>query len=210
MSAAGLLLVFAALGNVARFSEPAPAGALGVDGVRVKLPGGEVPAYVDEPIDPDFLDVLGAKEVTFRTYETIDNAPVWIFIGYFDRQKTGSQVHSPKHCYPGSGWSILSEENVPAPWGTGEIKALVVSDGVEKRVVHYWYQTPGRMHSDVIGLKFYLTRNAVMRKTQDVVFVRVSTPLKGNFAESSAKLRRYSMAVKKEIDELYRVQHETG
>jgi len=135
---------------------------------------------------------------------------VWMFLGYFDKQKEGSQVHSPIHCYPGSGWSIISEKEIAAAWGGENIRALVVSDGIEERLVHYWYQTPGRVISGVLGLKIQLTRNAVVRKAQEVVFVRLSTPLKNDYAAAQERLNTHSTTVKEKIDDLYRRRHEAG
>ena len=39
----------------------------------------------------------------------IPGSVVWLFIGYFGTQHENSQIHSPKHCYPGAGWNILDE-----------------------------------------------------------------------------------------------------
>ena len=99
---------------------------------------------------------------------------------------------------------------VPAPWGGESVRALVVSDGVEERLVHYWYQTPGRVISNVIGLKLQLTKNAIVRKPQQVVFVRLSTPLKNDYAGAEKRLSGHSTAVKEKIENLYRRRHETG
>jgi EpsI family protein len=70
---------------------------------------------VDEALEPQLFDALRAREVLYRTYEPDADEPVWVFAGYFDRQREGSQVHSPRHCYPGSGWNIERETRWPWP-----------------------------------------------------------------------------------------------
>ncbi len=211
LTAAALIIFCAILGNYLRFSEPVGAASLGIETVRLTVPGANTALpYVEEEIDAEFLDLLRAKEVVFRTYAPNENTPVWLFMGYFDQQKEGSQVHSPIHCYPGSGWSIVSEKKVPAPWGAGSIRALVVSDGFDERLVHYWYQTPGSVLSGVFGLKLRLTTNAIVRKPQEVVFVRISTSLQGDRSGAEERLRKYSVDVKEKIESLYRNRHETG
>jgi EpsI family protein len=198
---AGLILaVFAVVGNYLRFSAPPPAAALGLDGYSLDSPA---PAYEVEPIDAAFLALLGAREVSFRTYRAGDDAKVWVFLGYFDRQREGSQVHSPKHCYPGSGWTILSETNVAAPWGKGRVKRLVVSDGVEERLVYYWFQTDDRALNNVFELKFHLTRQAVLRQHQDVVFARISTTIGDDVDAAELTLRDYSAHMESVISGLY-------
>jgi EpsI family protein len=192
------LIIFAAAGNYLRFSSTAGASSLGLDQYELENRGG---AYEIEPIDTGFLDMLGAREVSFRTYGGEER--VWVFLGYFDRQKEGSQVHSPKHCYPGSGWSILSESDVEAPWGKARLKRLVVSNGSENRLVYYWFQTSDRVLNNVFSLKYYLTRQAVLRHHQDVVFARVSTAIGGGENAAEDRLREYSLEIQQKIGELF-------
>jgi EpsI family protein len=207
--AGSILVVFAVAGNYLRFAAPATAPAIGLDSYQLAGPDS---TYEIEPIDGEFLDVLGAREVSFRTYRGGGDKPVWVFLGYFDRQKEGSQVHSPKHCYPGSGWSILEDGKVEAPWGTDRVKRLVVSNGSEKRLVYYWFQTADRILNDVLELKYYLTQRALVRHSQDVVFARVSTAMErtggGNGPQDDEMaenlLREYSRVIEKTIGDMYR------
>jgi len=203
------LALLAVAGNYLRFAAPASAPVIALDTYQLTGPDS---SYEIEPIDGEFLAILGAREVSFRTYRGSGDKAVWVFLGYFDRQKEGSQVHSPKHCYPGSGWSILDESEVAAPWGNGRVKRLVVSDGTERRLVYYWFQTADRILSDVFELKYYLTRRALLRHPQDVVFARVSTAmdgmggLGGGHEEELAELllREYSRVIEGTIGDLYR------
>lgn len=196
--AAATLSAMALAGHVIRAGEPVGDGTLGLDGVTL----GER-AFVADTLDAEFLDVLRAREVLFRTYDPNTDRPVWLFLGYFDRQKEGSQVHSPRHCYPGSGWTIEQELSVPARWRDGALAALVVDNGGERRVVCYWYQTPFGIEDDVFRLKLALTRQAVMRRPQDVVFASVSTPLLGDVSRATARAAGVAQAVEHEIARLY-------
>ncbi len=197
----GLVVLAAALlGNTWRASEPPPAPMLGLKGIEL----GEH-SFQDEPLDPQFLDVLRAREVTFRAYDD-QTRPIWLFAGYFDRQREGSQVHSPRHCYPGSGWAIVSEAVVPAPWdSTIDVMSLVVSDGSSQRLVYYWYQTPTRVLHSVLSLKLELTRRAALGKRQEVVFARVSTTIDENKQEA-VRLQSIATQLNGEIDRLYQAR----
>ena len=196
--AAATLSAMALAGQVIRAGEPTGDRNLGLDGVTV----GEG-AFVADTLDAQFLDVLRAREVLFRTYDPNTDAPVWLFLGYFDRQKEGSQVHSPRHCYPGSGWTIERELTVSAPWRDGALSTLVVNNGSERRVVCYWYQTPFGIEGDVFRLKLALTRQALMRRPQDVVFASVSTPLSGDVDRATARAAGLAEQVEHEIARLY-------
>jgi EpsI family protein len=199
------IVVLAVAGNALRASEREPAPPLGLASLAVEAGGGP---YADEPLEPAFLDELRAREVLHRTYAPDSDAPVWVFLGYFDRQKEGSQVHSPRHCYPGSGWSIESEPSWPAPWG-GDLHSLVVFDGVERRLVLYWFQMRSRVEPDVLPLKIALTRQALVRGAQDVVFASLSTPADAGLAEAHERLLPFARAVQSEIGRLYRERDES-
>jgi len=202
--AAVVLALAAVAGNYLRFSTPPAASALGLEGYRLRDATGQAGTYEVEPIDTQFLDLLGAREVTFRTYRDGTGQSVWVFMGYFDRQKEGSQVHSPKHCYPGSGWNILAEGKVPSPWGEGRVKRLIVSNGTDERLVYYWFQTSTRILNDVFALKYYLTRQAMLRHPQELVFVRISSGTDDGMEAAEAVVREYSQRVYGAVDELYK------
>ncbi len=199
------LLLLGAAGNYLSFSAPPAAGSLGIDGYRIGAADFEV-----EPIDERFLDLLGAREVSFRTYVSGGDDRVWVFLGYFDRQKEGSQVHSPKHCYPGSGWAIVAEADVVSPWGEGRVKRLRVSDGASERLVYYWFQTADRVLNNVFVLKYHLTRQALLRHPQDVVFARVSTGVDSGTEKAEELLKEYSLLVEQAIGELYDAREPRG
>ena len=201
-----ILLILGAAGNYLRFSEAPEAGPLGLDRVRLAQAG---TGYREEPLDDGFLETLKAREVIFRTYETGAGDAVWLFMGYFDKQKEGSQVHSPKNCYPGSGWNIIEEQTVSAPWGKGSVHSLVVTDGFERRLVYYWFQTTGDYLAGVLPLKLYLTKNAVMRKPQDVVFIRISTIIGSSRRSAEERLLPYALGVRDEVETLYGIRNET-
>ena len=63
----------------------------------------------DGRLEEASLGILGADATLFRTYRKEGSLPIWLFLGYFGSQQERSQIHSPKHCYPGSGWNILRE-----------------------------------------------------------------------------------------------------
>jgi len=200
-----MMTLLAVAGNALRAGAPRTAGAIELSGLAVD----SATAYVDEPMEKAFLDVLRAREVLYRTYEPDSDAPVWVFLGYFDQQKEGSQVHSPRHCYPGSGWNIESEPSWPAPWGDGEVRSLVVHDGVERRLVLYWYQLTSRVESDVLPLKIELARRAMVRDAQDVVFASISTRADPTIDGAMTRLTPYARSIHTEVARLYRERNES-
>ena len=196
--AAVMLATMAFAGHALRASEVARDESIGLS--EVAIAGRE---FAEQALDADFLDVLRAREVLFRTYDPHADEPVWLFLGYFDRQKEGSQVHSPRHCYPGSGWNIEQELALPATWRDGVVHALVVNNGRERRLVCFWYQTPFAIEGDVLRLKVALTRQALLRRPQDVVFASVSTPFTGGIEPATERALAVAREVENEIVRLY-------
>jgi EpsI family protein len=195
-----LVAAFALAGNVLRAGAPSPGDDIELRSVTTTA----LQSFTAKTLDAEFLDVLRARDVLYRTYTGQGGEPVWLFLGYFDRQKEGSQVHSPRHCYPGSGWNIEQEPRWNAPWGSGGVASLVVSDGSERRLVVYWYQLDGRTETDVIPLKLEMTRRAVLRRPQDVVFASISTPVSRSLDETMARLVPMARDIHAEIERLFR------
>jgi EpsI family protein len=199
--------VAAGLGaHVIRATESGEAGTLGLAAASI----GEGTPYRDESLDSDFQATLRAREVFYRSYAADEDIPVWVFLAYFDRPREGSQVHSPRHCYPGAGWSIEEEIQTEAPWRDGNMHALIVSDGSVKRLVCYWYQTPDGIVSDVLRLKLVLMKQAVLRRPQDVVYGNVSTRIDTDRAAAYQHIAPYVRDAEQQIEQLYREQNGPG
>jgi len=144
---------------------------------------------LDGRLEAESLLLLGADATLFRTYRREGSPPVWLFLGYFGSQQEHSQIHSPKNCYPGSGWNILSEGTVSinAPTDVLRARKLVISDGIGKRLVVYWFSTPTGVMNDEFALKWYQTKRSLFGKPQVSTFVRFSTPVPEGMDESAVE-----------------------
>jgi EpsI family protein len=145
---------------------------------RFDLIPGAVTGYTvrDEYIPPQSLIVLGADTTIARTYTDGSGEQIELFIGYFAAQQERSQIHSPKHCYPGSGWDILAEGSlmVRLPGRSEPARRLVISDGIESRFVVYWFTMQGRVIPDEFALKWNQMSSALLGRPQSAAFVRFS------------------------------------
>ena len=143
----------------------------------------------DNFLEPASLSVLGADATLFRTFLGDDSPPIWLFLGYFGAQQEHSQIHSPKNCYPGSGWNILQEVTITVtiPDGAFRAKKLLISDGVQRRIVIYWFSTPTGPLMDEFALKWYQAKRSLSGKPQVSTFVRFSTILSDETATDTAE-----------------------
>ncbi|MBU8920321.1 MAG: EpsI family protein [Bacteroidales bacterium] len=144
---------------------------------------------VEEYIEPESLRLLGADTTLARSY-TGEEGTIELFLGYFARQQENSQIHSPKHCYPGSGWNIISESGVIIAVGSkkNRAKELVITDGGSRRLVIYWFSMNGEFIPDEFALKFHQMKSALLSRSQAAAFIRFSTPITEG-SEATARKR---------------------
>ena len=147
----------------------------------------------DQPIDAETLEVLGTGDFLSRLYSSGQSAaPISLFIGYFPTQRTGTTIHSPKNCLPGSGWAFESSSAVmleDAAGKTHRIGEYVIAKDDNRQYVMYWYQAHGRSVSDEYMAKIYLVSDAIRMNRTDGALVRVITPIPSSGQLSEAKLR---------------------
>lgn len=147
-----------------------------------------------EVVIPQYaLDVLGAGEFLERTYtQAANEPPVDLFLAYFPSQRMGSTIHSPQNCLPGSGWTpVESTRSTLTSPGGGRVlfNRYVLSKGLDKMLVLYWYQAHGRVVASEYWAKFYLVADAIRINRSDGALVRVMTPIARDEGLESAQQR---------------------
>jgi EpsI family protein len=126
------------------------------------------------------LNVLGPGDFLERRYNAADKPPIDLFLAYFPEQTTGDQIHSPKHCLPGAGWSPFYSTVLHIPWGHGQLlnaNYYALELGSDREVVLYWFQSQGRTTASEYWEKFYLVADALRANRTDGALVRVITGL---------------------------------
>lgn len=147
----------------------------------------------DQEIDQETRDVLGAGDFLSRIYSRDpQTAPIGLFIAYFPTQRTGQSIHSPKHCLPGAGWVFDSSDYVDLVDVNGKphhVGEYIISNGVGRQFVIYWYQAHGRSIANEYTAKIYMIADAMRLNRTDAALVRVITPIASNEEVSAAKKR---------------------
>ncbi len=157
----------------------------------------------DEPIGPESLRMLGADATSFRVYRDGDGRIYWFFLGFFASQQENSQIHSPKHCYPGSGWDILEEGSIHIEAGSTGVtaKSIVILRGADKRLVIYWFWTRDGVITDEFSLKWHQMKSCLLARPPSAAFIRFSTTLtKGEQEESREALIRFIERLSPDIE----------
>lgn len=131
---------------------------------------------------PRVESVAGMDHYVLKQYRQQDGSFIWLYLGYYESQRRGDIIHSPKNCLPGSGWQPIDKgleaiEVSASPARKIEVNRYVIQKGLEKRVVLYWYQSRGRVYASEYWGKIYLVLDALTRNRTDGSLVRVSAPV---------------------------------
>jgi EpsI family protein len=135
--------------------------------------------------DKQVYDVLGVDDSMLISYLGPEGKSVQLYVGYYQSQREGDLIHSPKNCMPGSGWDItdtsLSELTLPGkdPQKIKVIK-LILEKGTSKQVVLYWFQSRGRFIASEYLQKIYMVWDAITKNRTDEAFVRLIAPVGPN------------------------------
>ena len=130
-------------------------------------------------IADDIRKILGNGYFLQRMYtRSPSEPPVELFLAYFPSQRTGSTIHSPKNCLPGSGWEPLESSHIPlqGPGGKNIVaNRYILQRGNSRLLVLYWYESQGRAIASEYWAKFYLVVDTISHNRSDGALVRFIT-----------------------------------
>jgi len=152
-----------------------------------------------QPIESIYLDALKLDDYLMSDYRGTSGLPINFYVAYYDSQRKGHSVHSPRSCLPGGGWLIRSFERKSLPLGAALLPAnrAVIELGDQKQVVYYWFQQRGRTITNEYLVKWYIFWDALTRNRTDGALVRLSAPIMTGMDESQvdAEIGRFAAAV---------------
>jgi len=147
------------------------------------------------PLDPQIEQVLGVDEYLLRLDTTRSGETVWLFVGYWARQRSGAQMHSPRNCLPGTGWEPISASQIDVEVmpdrPTIRINRYLVQKPGERRLVYYWYQRHDETVASELAARWMRVVGALVHNQSNGALVRVSTTLTGEPQQSDAVLMAY-------------------
>ena len=90
-------------------------------------------------IAEDIRKILGDGDFMQQVFRRPSDEPsIELFIAYFPSQRTGSTIHSPKNCLPGSGWVAVESLHVPISRPDGTVVSVnryVIQKSNNRRLV---------------------------------------------------------------------------
>ena len=122
---------------------------------------------------------------------------VQLYIGYYESQREGSIIHSPRNCMIGKGWNMIETSRinltVPShPHDLIKVIYLLIQKGLDKQIVLYWYYSRGRVISSEYYQKIYLVIDSITRRRTDGSFVRLILPVKDSEKQTLEVLKGFA------------------
>ena len=161
---------------------------------------GEWQGQVDATLEPDVLNILKLNDYVMRDYSDAAGRHIWLYIGFWETQRKGAQIHSPKHCLPGGGWEPLEASLISIPF-EGEHQKIVVNLYVlqkesQQQVVTYWYQSQGQVIAKEIDAKLQLIKSAIVRNRTDGALIRLTSPVTTTVEDAFTRQVEYIRALR--------------
>jgi EpsI family protein len=157
------------------------------------------------PLDADVITLLKLNDYVMRRYVAGDGTNLWLYIGYWESQRKGAIIHSPRNCLPGNGWEPIDSSRLTIPMAAPRTALTVNRYLVQKdhlqQVVLYWYQARGRAMAGEIEARVELISSAMLQNRTDGALVRVSALVKGDAAATTARLTSYVQALVPALEE---------
>lgn len=155
-----------------------------------------------ERMERIYVDALQLDDYLLSDYRASSGESVNLYVAYYESQRKGASVHSPKTCLPGGGWQIreFSQVEIPGAGTSGSplrVNRSLIQMGDERLLVYYWFQQRGRLMTNEYLVKWYLFWDALVRNRTDGALVRLTVPLEPgqDAGEADELLRAFSQTI---------------
>jgi len=152
----------------------------------------------DDLLEAQIVSVLGVSDYVNRSYVNFGGEPVGLYVGYYQSQRSGETIHSPKNCLPGAGWEAVRAGHLVIPMTAMPAIAVneyLVEKGLTQYLVLYWYQAHGRVIASEYSGKAWLAFDAITRNRTDAALVRVLTSTTNGEEQARARVVKFVQAL---------------
>jgi exosortase D (VPLPA-CTERM-specific) len=152
-----------------------------------------------ESLESVYQDALKLDDYLLADYVQTSGAPVNLYIAYYNSQRKGEAVHSPRSCLPGGGWQLrgFDQRTLNGVTINGQplrVNRTLIELGNQRQLVYYWFQQRGRNVTNEFAVKWYLFWDALTRHRTDGALVRLIVSLPTTSSEADADRRLTDMA----------------
>ena len=150
----------------------------------------------DMVLDAETLRMLKSSDYVMRRYVDGAGNTAWLYMAYWQSQRRGSDIHSPRNCLPAGGWEPVETKRLTIPVVGGATGAITVNSYLiqkdrQLQVVIYWFQAQGVAVAGELDAKIQMVRSAVLKNRTDGAIIRLSSPVSGTVQDTSDRLVAY-------------------
>jgi exosortase D (VPLPA-CTERM-specific) len=141
-----------------------------------------------------YLDQLKLDDYLLADYVNDSGQVVNLYVSYYNSQRKGDAVHSPRACLPGGGWQLRDFDqrilnSVQIGGRPLRVNRTLIELGNQRQLVYYWFQQRGRVVTNEFAVKWYLFWDALTRHRTDGAMVRLVIALPRASSEAQADRR---------------------
>lgn len=132
-------------------------------------------------LDAEVLDTLKLSDYLQANYFRENEMPVNFYVAWYDTQRKGVSIHSPRTCIPGGGWRIekLHQIDIPSVQHVSgkplRVNRAIIQKGPVAQVVYYWFEGRNRDITNEYMAKWYIFWDSLMHSRSNGALVRVVT-----------------------------------
>ncbi len=129
-------------------------------------------------LEDKFLDILNPDDYFIGDYLIPSSSPINVYMAYYQSQRQGSLIHSPKQCLPAGGWDILTMDSIDmSPMGMqGTGNRAVIKRDDRYLLVYFWINQQGDNFAEESDSQIALIKRSVLYSRTDATLVRVFIP----------------------------------
>lgn len=136
----------------------------------------------NEALEGVYLDQLKLDDYLLANFSDNRGRTVNLYVSYYDSQRKGEAVHSPRSCLPGGGWQLRDFDqrtlkDIRIDGAPLRVNRTLIELGDQRQLVYYWFQQRGRIVTNEFAVKWYLFWDALTRHRTDGAMVRIITAL---------------------------------
>jgi exosortase D (VPLPA-CTERM-specific) len=153
-------------------------------------------------IESHYLDVLKLDDYLMADFSDGSNL-INVYAAYYESQRDGESVHSPRSCIPGGGWRItdFSQARVGDDAESFDVNRALIELGDQRQLVYYWFKQRDRELTNEYAVKWYIFVDSLLERRSDGALVRLITTVRPgeHLAQADERLRAFAVAARAEM-----------
>ena len=138
----------------------------------------------ESALEENILGELKLTDYIMADYRSTQGGmPINFYVAYYQSQRQGAAIHSPRTCIPGGGWEFRGLDQMTIPnvnhmsGAPLEVNRVVIRKDSAAQLVYYWFEQRGRNVTNEYEAKWYIFQDSLRENRTDGALVRVVVPV---------------------------------